>query len=190
MNWKHICFQIILEELGKNCVEIARDIIGCSIFQRCLDQAKGVVLKGLIEEIVSNVLLLVEDRYGYACMWSCFQVLYIVYIYDTFLFGLQSINWISVFFVASYRNYVVLHIIKMKIPVVNAAIVSQLIGKLSQLSMSKHGSNVVEGLLEFSEEREAAIIVKELVSSSNFVAILRSPYGNHVAQRALKNSKV
>lgn len=56
--------------------------------------------------------------------------------------------------------------------------------------MHKHGSNVVEGLLEFSEEGEAAVIVQELVLSHNFVAILQNRYGNYVAQRALKNSKV
>jgi len=78
----------------------------------------------------------------------------------------------------------------MKIPGVNAEIVLQLEGSYAQLSMNKHASNVVEHLLEFSEEKDAAKIIQELMYSHNFLRIIQDPYGNYVVQRALQNCKV
>ncbi|XP_061354588.1 pumilio homolog 12-like [Gastrolobium bilobum] len=142
--------KFILNEVAKNCVEIATDKSGSPILQKCLDHAKGDAMRQVIEEIVSYAPVLTDHRYG---------------------------------------NYAVQYVVKMKIPQVNAAIISQLVGKYVQLSMNKHASNVVEDLLEFSEESDAAIIVHEIMYNRNFLGILQHPYGNYVAQKALKNSK-
>ncbi|XP_027361256.1 pumilio homolog 12-like [Abrus precatorius] len=142
--------KFILDEVTKNCVEIASDKSGCSLFQKCLHHAKGDAMRRLIEEIVSYALVLAEHPYG---------------------------------------NYVVQYVVKMKIAQVNSAIISRLRGKYVQLSMNKHASNVVEDLLEFSEESDAAIIVQEIMYNRNFLGILQDPYGNYVVQRALKNCK-
>jgi len=82
------------------------------------------------------------------------------------------------------------HVVKMKIPRVNAEIMLQLQGRYAQLSMNKHASNVVEHLLEFSEEKDAANIIQELMYTQNFLRIMQDPYGNYVVQRALQNCKV
>lgn len=89
-----------------------------------------------------------------------------------------------------FRNYVVQRVVKMKMAYINGMIISQLRGNYAQLSMNKHASNVVEGLLEFSEERDAATIIQEIMYNRNFVAIVQDTYGNYVVQRALKNCKV
>jgi len=78
----------------------------------------------------------------------------------------------------------------MKIPGVNAEIIVQLKGRYAELSMNKHASNVVEHLLEFSEEKNAANIILELMYDHNFLRIIQDPYGNYVVQRALQNCKV
>lgn len=89
-----------------------------------------------------------------------------------------------------YRNYAVQYVAKMKIPSVNAEIMLQLQGRYAQLSTNKHASNVVEHLLEFSEEKDAANIIQELMYTQNFLRIIQDPYGNYVVQRALQNCKV
>ncbi|KAK7308093.1 hypothetical protein VNO77_41688 [Canavalia gladiata] len=142
--------QFILDEVAKNCVEVASDKSGCSVYQKCLHHAQGDAKRRLIEEIVSSALVLAEHPYG---------------------------------------NYVVQYVIKMKMHQINATIISRLRGKYVQLSMNKHASNVVEDLLEFSEERDAAIIVQEIMYNRNFLGILQDPYGNYVIQRALKSCK-
>ncbi|KOM26635.1 hypothetical protein LR48_Vigan303s005700 [Vigna angularis] len=81
------------------------------------------------------------------------------------------------------------YVAKMKIPGVNAEIMLQLKGRYAQLSMNKHASNVVEHLLEFSEEKDAANIIQELMYTQNFLRIIQDPYGNYVVQRALQNCK-
>ena len=55
---------------------------------------------------------------------------------------------------------------------INAAIISQLLGRYAQLSMNKYACNVVEHLLEFSEEKDAAIIIQEIMYNHNFLGIL------------------
>ncbi|ESW29216.1 hypothetical protein PHAVU_002G052900, partial [Phaseolus vulgaris] len=142
--------RFIIDEVAKNCVEIATDKSGCSVLQKCLHHAKDNTMKRLIEEIVSHASVLTEHPFG---------------------------------------NYAVQYIVKMKIPGVNAEIVLQLEGSYAQLSMNKHASNVVEHLLEFSEEKDAAKIIQELMYSHNFLRIIQDPYGNYVVQRALQNCK-
>ena len=78
----------------------------------------------------------------------------------------------------------------MKIPQVNAAIISQLAGAYVQLSMNKHASHVVEDLIKSSEENHAETIILEIMNSDQFLNILQDPFGNYVAQTALRHSKV
>ncbi|XP_073226566.1 pumilio homolog 12-like isoform X2 [Cicer arietinum] len=57
------------------------------------------------------------------------------------------------------------------------------------LSMDKHASNVVEDLLRYSEENDVAVIVEEIMTSRDFLTVVRDPFGNYVAQRALEFTK-
>jgi hypothetical protein len=68
--------------------------------------------------------------------------------------------------------------------------IKQLRGKFVRLSMSKHGSNVVEDLLRFSNQNDVAVIVEEIMKSCDFLNVVQDPFGNYVAQRALKCTKV
>ncbi|KAL2349556.1 hypothetical protein Fmac_003556 [Flemingia macrophylla] len=79
-----------------------------------------------------------------------------------------------------FGNYVVQYVVKMKEPFVNATTISQLLGRFAQLSMNRQASIVVENLLEFSEEKAAAIIIQEIMCSANFVRILQDPCGNYM----------
>lgn len=78
----------------------------------------------------------------------------------------------------------------MKEPRIRARVIAQLEGRFVSLSMNKYGSNVVEKCFKECPPEQAAQIIKELVTSPNFVALLQDQYGNYVAQSALIISKV
>lgn len=53
-----------MDELAKNCVDIATHKIGCSVVQTCLLES-GILAIDLIRSIISNATLLAEDPYGF-----------------------------------------------------------------------------------------------------------------------------
>ena len=87
-----------------------------------------------------------------------------------------------------YRNYVVQFVIQMQIS--NAAIVQRLAGNFVKLSRNKFGNYVVQMLLENSNLRIVGFIIQEIMNSPEFLDVLLSPFGNHVAQAGLKFSVV
>jgi len=60
-----LTFQVILDQLARNCVDIATDKIGCSIIQKCLSLVEGSAKSLLVTEIISNAMILAEDPYGF-----------------------------------------------------------------------------------------------------------------------------
>ena len=68
--------------------------------------------------------------------------------------------------------------------------IAELCGKFVRLSMNKHASNVVEDLMRCSNQDDVNAIVEELIRSTDFLNVIQDPYGNYVAQRALKCTKV
>ncbi|XP_073222917.1 pumilio homolog 11-like [Cicer arietinum] len=143
-------FQIILDEVVRNCVNVARDKVGCSVIQKFLRHVVGNAITLLIVEIISKAMVLAEDSYG---------------------------------------NYVVQYVIKMMWPRANQMIIEVLRGKFVRLSLNKHASNVVEDLLRYCEYNDAAVIVEEIMRSRDFLTVLKDPFGNYVAQRALQCTK-
>ncbi|XP_061362222.1 pumilio homolog 12-like [Gastrolobium bilobum] len=57
--------KVILDEVAKNCINIATDKYGSPIIQKCLghvDQGQAIFL--LVKEIIVNAAVLAEDQYG------------------------------------------------------------------------------------------------------------------------------
>lgn len=81
-------------------------------------------------------------------------------------------------------------VIQMKIPLANGQMIQELRSKFDRLSVNKYASNVVEYLLSFSNQDAVKVIAEEIMRSPNFLNVLQDPYGNYVAQRALRCTKV
>ncbi|KAE9588386.1 hypothetical protein Lalb_Chr22g0354791 [Lupinus albus] len=89
-----------------------------------------------------------------------------------------------------YGNYVVQHLVAMKIPRVTENLLRHLEGKFLFLSCNKYGSNVVERIFLVSEEQYSAQIILELLHHPNVSRLLVDPFGNYVTKTALMVSKV
>jgi len=56
---------MILDEVARNCLNIATDKIGCLAVKRCLKHGERTAIDLLVTEIISNAMVLAEDPYGY-----------------------------------------------------------------------------------------------------------------------------
>lgn len=82
-------------------------------------------------------------------------------------------------------------LVGLRIQHITNSILAQLAGNYVSLSMNKYGSNVVEKCMkESSEEQATQIIIKEIISSQNFLTVVQDPFGNYVAQSAFDIAKV
>ncbi|RHN71519.1 putative armadillo-like helical protein [Medicago truncatula] len=74
--------KIILDEVARNCVDIATDKIGCSAVKKCLDYGgRTSAIDILVAQIISNAMILSEDPYGFD-----FTLLNYIYTYIFFKF--------------------------------------------------------------------------------------------------------
>ncbi|KAF7817456.1 pumilio-like protein 12-like [Senna tora] len=88
-----------------------------------------------------------------------------------------------------YGNYVVQHLISLRIDTVAKTILRKLQGNFVSLSCNKYSSNVVQKLIESGEEYCRTQIILELLQDTNGPMLLVDPYGNYVIQSALMASK-
>lgn len=91
---------------------------------------------------------------------------------------------------SSGSNYVVQHLLSLKVPGVAESLLIQLKGRFFYLACNKYGSNVVERFLQDSGEKHSTSIVLELLHNPNVAMLLVDPYGNYVIKSALSASKV
>lgn len=90
----------------------------------------------------------------------------------------------------SSSNYVVQHLVGLKLPRVTETLLERLQGSFVTLSCNKYASNVVEKIILESGEEHSTKIIAELLRSPSASMLLVDPYGNFVIQTALQVSKV
>lgn len=88
-----------------------------------------------------------------------------------------------------YGNYVVQHLLGLKIPEIMENLLRQLQGSFLSLSCNKYASNVVEKFLTESSMEWSSLIIIELLRSDDVSLLLIHPYGNFVIQSALVASR-
>ena len=60
-----------------------------------------------------------------------------------------------------------------------------LLGKISQLSIQKFSSNVIERCLEKADPQIKTLYIEEITNSDKLSNLIRNSYGNYVVQKAL-----
>ncbi|KAK6946026.1 Pumilio RNA-binding repeat [Dillenia turbinata] len=140
----------------------------------------------LLSEVADNFSDIAADRCGCCVVQRCVDVAQ----GDTKSHLLNQIAANALFLSENpYGNYVVQYVIDGKIPHACATLIQNLQGYFVSLSMNKYGSNVVEKCLkELSNDQSVGIII-EIMTSRDFLTVLQDPYGNFVAQTALRRSQ-
>ncbi|XP_025677277.1 pumilio homolog 12 [Arachis hypogaea] len=181
----HIAYTI--RRLMYITVPLLKNANGGYVIQQCVRVFTESCQKVIFDEIARNCVDVATDKNGCSVIQKCMAHSAGVPI----LLLVKSIIINSEILSADpFGNYVVQYIIKRNIlePPVTKMIILHLRGHYAELSMNRHASHVIEVLFRHSEPTDVDIIIMELVNSPDFVSVLRHPYGNYVAQRALQFS--
>ncbi|KAM5549516.1 hypothetical protein ABKV19_000771 [Rosa sericea] len=172
--------------LKRITIPLSKTQPGYYVIQVCLKNFSTDCTKGVLELVLDNCLALAKDKFGCCLVQSSVH-----YAYTEAKERLVAdiTEHARVLSEDPYGNYVVQYIIGLKIPRVTADILGQLQGYFVNLSMNKHGSNVVEKTLKEAGEEHVNMIINEMINSPEFLNVLQNPYGNYVAQSALAVSK-
>ncbi|KAL6966226.1 Pumilio 12 [Sarracenia purpurea var. burkii] len=167
----------LFEAAIANCVELATDCHGCCVLQKCLSRSDGDQRHRLICEIISNALILCQDRFGN----------YVV----QFVFGLH-VPWATVdildqlegnfgdLSMQKYSSNVVEKCLKYAGEEHRSSIIRELINnpRLDQIMQDPYGNYVIQAALNHSKGTLHAALVEAI---RPHVPLLRtSPYGKNV----------
>ncbi|CAI8604854.1 unnamed protein product [Vicia faba] len=165
--------------------ELMKNINGGYVIVQCVKVFPPTLKKVILDELVKYCVEIATHKTGCSVLQTCLK--------DSEILSMGLITSIisNAMLLAEdcYGNYVVQFVIKMKFPLVNERMIAELCGKFVRLSMNKHASNVVEDLMRCSNQDDVNAIVEELIRSTDFLNVIQDPYGNYVAQRALKCTK-
>ncbi|MED6162898.1 hypothetical protein PIB30_074777 [Stylosanthes scabra] len=84
-----------------------------------------------------------------------------------------------------YGNYVVQHLVSLKIARVTKSLMKHLEGKFVSISCNKYGSNVVEKFFQDSGDCHSRTIILEILRFPNLPMLLVDPYANFVISSAV-----
>ncbi|KAI4295725.1 hypothetical protein L6164_035741 [Bauhinia variegata] len=177
---------VVVAALKRITITLFKHLNGWYVIQHCLKIFSPVITKYFLDVGIDNCVDISTDRGGCSVIQKCLGS-----IAGEPLGRLlrEIITYALLLSQDPYGNYVVQYIIKLRVPVINQAIIGKLCGNFSQLSKNKYSSNVVEDLLKCSEENHAMLIVLEVMSSDSFLNVIQDPFGNYVVQTALSYSK-
>ncbi|XP_073127988.1 pumilio homolog 15-like [Henckelia pumila] len=177
---------LVMSALSPAAIALANDPSGQHVLIYCVKHFSGEYNEHLLNEIADNCLKLATNRSGCCVLQSCVENHH----------GEARERLISVIIANAvhlagdpFGNYVVQHLLGLRIPEVAADLYKRFQGYFASLSCNKYASNVVEKILFHSGEMFAASITMELLTSPYAAKLLVDPFGNFVIQSALKNSK-
>ncbi|CAL5329353.1 unnamed protein product [Camellia sinensis] len=178
---------IIISVLRRITATLTKSLNGHHVIQHCLKFFSSEEIKHLLTVVADNCLEIATDKSGCCVLQQC--VLHAEGEPRERLLAEITGNAL-ILAEHPYGNYVVQYMLGLRIPEVTAGILAQLVGSHVSLAMNKYGSNVVEKCLREAGEDQVSRIIREIVSSQNFLMVLQDPYGNYVAQSALAISKM
>ncbi|KAH6793553.1 hypothetical protein C2S52_004030 [Perilla frutescens var. hirtella] len=177
----------VISVLRRITVPLTKSMNGHHVIQYCLKNFSVEDNKHILNVVADNCMEIALDKSGCCVLQQCVEHA-IGEPRDRLISEITS-NAI-ILSEHPYGNYVVQYILGLKIGQATADIIRQLSGNFVSLSMSKYGSNVVEKFLKDEpEENQVLPIIEEIIHSPNFLRVLQDPFGNYVAQSALKASK-
>jgi hypothetical protein len=84
-----------------------------------------------------------------------------------------------------YGNYVVQYVLELPFPNLVESLARSFAGHIRQLATQKFSSNVVEKVLGVAGPTTRTLMITEILSEDNLIAMLQDPFANYVVQTAL-----
>ncbi|KAK7351604.1 hypothetical protein VNO77_11177 [Canavalia gladiata] len=177
---------LVMSALIPGVAALATDINGHRVLLRCLKCFSEEDNEDLLNVVANKCFGIAIDKFGCVVMQQ-----YVDYAHGAtkrqLIVGIIAIA--SLLAENCYGNYVVQHLLSLKIPGVAESLLRQLKQKFFHLACNKYGSNVVEKFFQESDEQHSTYIIMELLNNPDVAMLLVDPYGNYVIKSALLVSK-
>uniref|UniRef100_A0A6N2MKL4 PUM-HD domain-containing protein n=1 Tax=Salix viminalis TaxID=40686 RepID=A0A6N2MKL4_SALVM len=167
---------IVVSALSQGAVSLIKDSNGHHVIQHFLKYFSSEDNKYILKQVAENCFGIATNKSG--CWRSqeidCWNEI----IANALLLAEDH-----------YGNYVVQHILKLKLPEITEKLLAQFEGSYMALSCNKYGSNVVECCLLTTRKEQSTQIIMELLRNPHSSMLLVDPFGNFVIQKALSVSQ-
>jgi len=176
--------QIVISSLKQNTIALIHSMHGNHVIQSCLTNFSCTANAFVHETILDFFVHVANNRYGCCVLQCCLKTGN----YDQYQAILTKLTENTLTLVKdAYGNYAVQFILDRGDAGMYLRMFQQMAGHIEQLSMQKFSSNVIEKGLRCDHEYSdcAELIIQELASTDRIKALLHSPYGNYVIQKAL-----
>ena len=179
--------KMIIQIVNSNLLKFSFDIYGCHIIEKIIICYEPVICKDIYNFIINNFIMLSNHVNG-LCLIK--QFLIIQYKKEYFsLIKKILIEKIFLLIENPYGNYALQIVINFYSNEDIFDIFKQLFGQLTELSMMKYSSNVIERLLEKNEVFTKYFIQETCFQKKTIGHLIKNNFGNYVVQTCLKYSK-
>ncbi|GAU36516.1 hypothetical protein TSUD_316420 [Trifolium subterraneum] len=177
---------LIMSALTPSAILMSKDINGHRVVLYCLKSFPQDETKQFLYLLAKNTLSIARDKTGCCVLQYC----------ASHTQGEAKDHLINDVVLNApllaedcYGNYVIQHLLSLKIPRVSNNLFMQLEGQFIYLACNKYGSNVVEKFFQDSGVNLSTQIIVELLRDPNVSRLLVDPYGNYVISSALTRFK-
>ncbi|KAK6528666.1 hypothetical protein TWF694_003914 [Orbilia ellipsospora] len=174
--------ETIINALRGKVVELIQDLNGNHVIQKCLNRLKPEDAQFIFDAVGKNCVTVGTHRHGCCVLQRCID-------HASKPQRSELISHITENAFALVRdpfgNYVVQYILDLGEPDLAEPLIHKFLGRISELSMQKFSSNVIEKCIRVSEKETRASMIKEIINPPELEKLIRDSYANYVIQTAL-----
>ncbi|EPS45219.1 hypothetical protein H072_793 [Dactylellina haptotyla CBS 200.50] len=174
--------ETVINALRSKVVELIQDLNGNHVIQKCLNRLKPEDAQFIFDAVGKNCVTVGTHRHGCCVLQRCID-------HASKLQRAVLISHITENAFALVRdpfgNYVVQYILDLGEPDLAEPLIHKFLGRISELSMQKFSSNVIEKCIRVSEKETRALMIKEITHPPELEKLMRDSYANYVIQTAL-----
>ncbi|KAK6341072.1 hypothetical protein TWF696_009380 [Orbilia brochopaga] len=174
--------QTVINALRCKVVELIQDLNGNHVIQKCLNRLKPEDAQFIFDAVGKNCVTVGTHRHGCCVLQRCID-------HASKPQRAELISHITENAFALVRdpfgNYVVQYILDLGQPDLAEPLIHKFLGRISDLSMQKFSSNVIEKCIRVSEKETRALMIKEIINPPELEKLIRDSYANYVIQTAL-----
>ncbi|GAM24851.1 hypothetical protein SAMD00019534_080260 [Acytostelium subglobosum LB1] len=169
-----------------NCISVATHRHGCCVLQRCIDNASPSQKKQLINEIISNALVLVQDPFGN----------YVVqYVLDLQIPGLATemskrfLGHVPILATQKFSSNVVEKCLNVADPSTRGHLIQELIDCdiLANLLQDPFANYVIQTSLSIAEPHQHTKLVEAI--RPHLAMLKNTPYGKRIQNKIMKEGR-
>jgi len=172
--------QFIFDAINSNCADVASHKVGCTLVNRCIDNANEKQLNELVAKVASVALSLVQDQFGNYVVQHLLSTK--PQFSATIVKGL--LGHIPELSVQKFSSNVIEKCLQAADPDLYASIISELTNaNLLELLQDRYANFVIQTALDVADEDQHALLVKQILP---FIHQIKTPYVMHIQKKILQ----